>query len=175
MHRDSEISLQSTLYNVQTSNTPCFTRSAPRDVYYTVKNIAQTSNTPCPHRRCTEIEPFYCTDDQLSMSPHEVHRDRAISLHSTLYHLQARNTPCPPTSSQRWSYFNEKTCNWPFPNTSRTEIELVHCTIHCTLYSPATRHFLKRVAQRCCKFSAEYTVQCTDEENDMSSEVLHRD
>jgi hypothetical protein len=54
-------------------------------------------------------------------------RDRAISLYSTLYTVQTSRTRC--------------------PHTSCTEIELFHCTAHCTLYRRATRHVLTRAAK----------------------------
>jgi hypothetical protein len=63
-------------------------------------------------RKFFEIELFHCTDEQHAMSSHELHRDRAISLYSSLCTVQTSNTPC--------------------PHTSCTEIELFHCTVHFT-------------------------------------------
>jgi hypothetical protein len=47
----------------------------------------------------------------------------------------------------RYSYFTIQTSSTPCPHASCTEIQLFHCTVHCTLYRRATRHVHTRVAK----------------------------
>jgi hypothetical protein len=57
-----------------------------------------------------------------------------------------------------------------------SEIELFHCTVHCTLYRRATRHVFTRVAVLFRTVSEielfHCTVHCIDEQHAMSSHGL---
>jgi hypothetical protein len=100
---------------------------------FVAAGVPQFPRIPC--RGSARSDCSGCRGDGRKVTRHNMYvsysngfRDRAISLYSTLYTVQTSSTAC--------------------PHTSCTEIELLHCTVHCTLYRRATRHVLTRVAPR---------------------------
>jgi hypothetical protein len=106
---------------VQMRNTPCHHMSCTEielflfTVHFTLYRRATrhvlTSAAP-RYSYITAQYTVHSTDEQHAKSSHELHHYRAISLKSTMYNIQTRNTSC--------------------PHIICTEIEIFHGTVQCT-------------------------------------------